>query len=124
MAINVKVSANKASAKVSVGTDSVRLTREQLLEAIRALGKAHAEMVLASGQIPPLEGARIDCVINTRWFTQLEQLTGQTTLSFQHPAYGAVGFVIPRDQVAKLIGYLARHLAVVPPPPKPLGRPN
>ncbi len=74
---------------------------DQLLTLIRDLGHAHQEMVRGQ-EIPPLVGQRVEVVTDTRWAVGSEQLGEATLISFQHPAYGPVSFMIPIEQTERI----------------------
>ena len=76
-------------------------TPDQLLGLIQGLGQAHQTMVKGR-ELPPLIGKRVDVVTDTRWAIGTEQLGEATVISFQHPAYGPVSFMIPLDQAEKI----------------------
>lgn len=95
-------------------TGTLVLTQERLLALIKDLGRAHEQ--ISQGEPPPqLWGQRIDSVFNARWHIQPEPLSGGSSISFYHSAFGAVGFVIPREQVVEIIGLLSNHLKREPP---------
>ena len=89
------------------------VTAAQLLSFLQTLGQAHAAMV--DGQpMPSLEGIEIKAVFNTRWYIQPEPLTEGSLLSFYHPSFGPVGFLIPREQVPEIVRLLTIHLEIQP----------
>jgi hypothetical protein len=88
------------------------LTVEQLTTLIQALGTARARM-LAGHSFPPLEGASVQAVVNPPWRVQPEALTEGSMLAFQHPGYGALGFVLQAADVEKMVRTLTNHLAMV-----------
>ena len=97
------------------GTGTLTLTQDALLALITDLGRAHQQ--LTQDRPPPqLWGKQIDCVFNARWHIQPEPLSEGSLISFFHPAFGPVGFVIPRDQVAEIVRTLSLHLELPPPP--------
>lgn len=91
---------------------TVPLTLDQLTTLILRLGQARSEM-LAGKPVPPLEGTAIAPVFNTHWVVQPEAATEGSVIAFQHPAFGAVGFVLPPADVEKIVRALAAHLAMV-----------
>jgi hypothetical protein len=96
-------------------TGTLTLTQDTLLALIRNLGCAHQQL---TQDVPPpqLWGKQIDCVFNAPWHIQPEPLSEGSLISFFHPAFGPVGFVIPRDQVAAIVRTLSLHLELPPPP--------
>ena len=95
------------------------LTLDQLTSLIRALGAVRENMV-ADGPVPPLEGERIQPVRDMRWFIQPEPLSEGSLLTYYHPGFGPVGFVMPKDQVSEVVRILTAHLTIRP----SAGRPN
>lgn len=92
---------------------TLTLTQELLLAFITDLGRVHAQM--SKGQpSPPLEGKRIDCTLGAKWHISAQPLLEGSLISFHHPAYGPVAFLVPRDQVAKMVRILASHLSLPP----------
>lgn len=85
------------------------LSQDQLLILIQSLGTAHQAMA-ESKEIPPLEGKQIQAYANIRWFVQPELLGEASVLSFYHPAFGPLGFLIPIDQTEQMSGLLARQV--------------
>ena len=67
-------------------------------------------MLAEQGPAPELAGQTIDAVTNTEWYTEPEPVTGGSLLAFQHPNFGPVGLLIPRDQVAYLVDLLTQQL--------------
>jgi hypothetical protein len=95
-------------------TGTLTLTQDQLLALIKDLGRVHEQ--LARDKPPPqLWGKRIDCVFNARWHILPEPLSDGSLISFFHPAFGPVGFVIPRGQVEEIVRSLSHHLELPPP---------
>ncbi|WP_131860259.1 hypothetical protein [Bosea sp. BK604] len=88
---------------------SLTLEAEQLLTLIQSLGKVHAMMTEERDQ-PALEGVTIESAFNRRWHVQPELIGEATSLSFHHPAYGPVSFLVPIDQVAHMTRLLTEQL--------------
>jgi hypothetical protein len=91
----------------SGGVAQVIANADRLTELIRQLGKVRSKLVKAT---PPLQGEQIDAIFNTRWAIQPALVGEASVLSFQHPAFGPVGFVVPIDQVRKMIRILTAHV--------------
>jgi hypothetical protein len=98
----------------------LNLTLDQLTALIHGLGRIRCQMV-AGQEIPDLEGQAIETAINTRWHIQPEPMTEGTALLFYHPAFGALGYLVPRDQIPLMVRRLADHLHIQPTTP---GKPN
>jgi hypothetical protein len=104
----------------SGASGSLALTLDQVTALIRGLGGAREQMV--SGKpIPSLEGVEVKAIFNTRWYFQPEPLSEGSALAFYHPAFGPVGFVVPREQVSEMVNLLTAHLGIRP---SPGGKPN
>jgi hypothetical protein len=86
------------------------LSLDQLTGLIRLLGSARHKMV--EGQpTPNLGGHEIDTVVGASWYIQTAQIDG-SLLAFYHPAFGPVGFAIPKAEVAEIVRLLNNHLAL------------
>lgn len=88
----------------------IELSLEQFTNFIALLGETRARMVegLPTG---PLEGKSIRTVMEPNWYIQVAQIDG-SLLAFDHPAYGPVGFAIPRADIARIVKLLNAHLAL------------
>jgi hypothetical protein len=104
----------------SGATGGLTLTLAQLTDLIQGLGEVRAQLVEGM-DIPPLEGQTITSIVNTRWHIQPELLGGGSALTFAHPSYGAIGFIVSRDQLPLMVSLLAKHLEIQP---ATTGRPN
>jgi len=82
---------------------------DQLTRLIQSLGKTRAAMNMGK-PIPEVYGVFLRAVVDTKWYTESEGLTDGSLLAFQHPEFGPVGFVLPRDQVAYLVSLLTSQL--------------
>ena len=114
--LTIQVTEDKTSATISFLPESgvngsLTLSLEQLTLLITALGNVRARMVVGQ-PIPPLEGQLINGVFNTKWYVQAEPVMDGSSLAFAHPAYGPVSFVVPRDQVAKIVRLLSLQVAL------------
>lgn len=89
------------------------LSLEQLTKMIGSLGRVRSAM-LEGKPAQPLVNQKIDAEFNTQWFVQPETLTGGSSLFFDHPSYGPVGFVVPRDQVVEIVRLLSLQLTLPP----------
>jgi len=97
-------------AAVGHATAPLVLDLDQLSDLIKALGQARHRMVEGL-PVPPLEGQTVATVNRPRWYIQVAQLDG-SVLAFDHPAFGAVGFAIPRQEIATMVRILNNHLAM------------
>ena len=114
--MKVSLSENKEIATIeflpaSGASGSLVVSAEQLAALIAGLGSARAQMT-AGHSLPSLENQTIDAVFNTRWYVQHEPLTEASLLSFYHPGYGPVGFLVPREQVAEMVRLLNNQVAL------------
>ncbi|KLK93208.1 hypothetical protein AA309_10210 [Microvirga vignae] len=99
-------------APVGQSSSPVELDLDQLSTLIRLLGQTRCHMV--NGRpVPPLEGRTIETVYAPRWYIQVAKIDG-SLLAFDHPAFGAVGFVISRAEVAEIVQVLSEHLKLPP----------
>lgn len=87
---------------------TVPLTREQVTQLVQVLGHVR-ETLLKDEEVPPIEGARFNPVVRTRWALQPEASTDGSLLAFQHPAYGPVGLVLPPLDADRLMQGLQLH---------------
>jgi hypothetical protein len=111
--MQIKIASDRSSTLLEFAEDnlkgSLKLSAEQLLSLMQALGRAHAEMLVGK-PLPALEGQQIEAIYNTRWFIQQEAMTDGSSLSFYHPWFGPIGFVIPHDQVPQMVQLLTAHI--------------
>ena len=112
--IKIAVAADKSRATLEITGDhetgrALDLTEDQLLTLIRNLGQVHQDMVKGR-EVPPLVGQRVEVVTDTRWAVGTEQLGEATVMSFQHPAYGPVSFLIPLDQAERIAQRMLLHV--------------
>jgi len=116
MAERMKVSIAKDKSKATIeflpqsgASGTIELSANQLLNLIRSLGQVHADMV-AGTELPSLEGHQIQAVLNTRWYVKPELMGEAAAMSFFHPAFGPLGFLIPIDQVEHMIRLLTTQV--------------
>lgn len=69
--------------------------------------------MLAGRPVPSLEGRDVETVYAPQWYIQVAQIDG-SLMAFDHPAFGAVGFAIPRAEVAGIVQVLSEHLRLPP----------
>lgn len=91
----------------------MHLDETQFTKLIQQLGKVRSELV-KNKPIPDLVGNEILAVFNTKWYVQPEGMTDGSLLAFQHPSFGSLGFVMPRDQVQHLVSLLSQQLQTPP----------
>ena len=112
--IKIAITDDKSRATLQVMTEEANaqvlsFTEDQLLTLIRSLGQVHQDMVKGR-EVPPLVGQRVEVVTDTRWAVGTEQLGEATVMSFQHPAYGPVSFMIPIDQAERIAQRMLLHV--------------
>lgn len=86
------------------------LTLGELDTLISELGDARSQMV--EGQpIPKFDhvDARISVAANTTWYIEASPPRG-ALLAFYHPKFGPVGFTLRRDQITRIVRFLADRL--------------
>jgi hypothetical protein len=94
---------------LSGASGTLELTADNLLKLVQLLGQAH-ETMIAGVELPPLEGQQIQGIFNTRWYVNPELMGEATLMSFAHPAFGPLGFLIPIDQVEHMIHLLTTQI--------------
>lgn len=112
MKITVTDDRSKATVEflpLSGASGTLELSADQLLKLVHWLGHAHATMI-AGVESPPLEGQQIQGIFNTRWYVSPELMGEATAMSFFHPAFGPLGFLIPIDQVEHMIHLLTTQV--------------
>jgi hypothetical protein len=113
--VGVRVADGRQSVTIEIGpvegpSAPVALNLEQLTKVINLLGQARMQM-LEGQRIEPLDGTTVNTIDNPMWYLQVAKIDG-SLLAFNHPAYGPVAFAIPREDVAKIVGILTKHLAL------------
>jgi hypothetical protein len=112
----IRISEDSSTVSVSffdtrIGTANLRLNLDDLTGLIAALGRARQTM--AAGQpMPSLEGQRVQVVLKPQWYIQPEPMSEGSTISFYHPAFGPVAFVVPREHVEVMVRLLTAHLGI------------
>jgi hypothetical protein len=115
--LGIQVSEDRRSVAIEFAatgqtSSAVVLDLDQLSNLIRVLGQTRHRMVEGL-PMPPLEGQSVATVNKPSWYIQVAQLDG-SLLAFDHPAFGAVGFAIPRREVASMVRILNNHLSMPP----------
>ena len=78
---------------------------------IKGLGAVHSKMI-EGRPFPELERERVDAVVNPRWYVSPQLMGEASALSFFHPSFGPVGFLVPIDQVERMISFLAKQVEI------------
>lgn len=113
--IGVRISEDRKIAEIEFvgngqGAKPVQLDADQLSSLISILGEARARLLDGCPMIP-LKGQEVRTVYHPNWYIQVAQIDG-SLLAFDHPAFGAVGFAIPKSEVAEIVRILKEHLAM------------
>ena len=93
---------------------SVTLDRDQIRNMIEALGSLRTRLM----RNQPPQVLSLDVTVQTpifgpSWVVRLEAMTEGSLFAFAHPAYGTVGFVLPLQDVEKMVRALMTHLGMV-----------
>lgn len=113
--IGVQISDDQGTAEIELIQDGqpasqVQLDLDQLTNLIRLLGQIRTHMLDGHPRIP-LEGQDVRTVYCPDWYIQVAKIDG-SLLAFDHPAFGAVAFAIPRPEIAEIVRLLSGHLAM------------
>ena len=113
--VGVRVADDRKSVTIEIGpvegpSAPVGLDLEQLTKVITMLDQARSRMVEVTPK-QPLDGKTVGTVTEPPWYIQVAQIDG-SLLAFDHPAYGAIAYAIPRDDVARIVRILSAHLAL------------
>ena len=122
--VGIRVADDRRSVTIEIApvggpSSPVGLDLEQLTKLINLLGQARSRMLEGTPK-RPLHGRRVETTIEPPWYIKATD-SGGSLLAFDHPSYGPVAFVIPRDDVAKIVQALSAHLALLP---SQRGKPN
>jgi hypothetical protein len=90
---------------------NVRLNLDDLSALIAALGNARQTMA-ADRPMPPLQGQRVQTILKPQWYIQPEPLTEGSVISFYHPGFGPIAFLVPREHVEAMVRLLSAHLGI------------
>jgi hypothetical protein len=104
--MDVTISEDRSSAKITFCpgggvTGDMQVDADELLRLIQVFGKIRAIMI-AGRELPSLEGQELEAVFNTRWCVQSEMVGEGSALTFYHPSFGPLGFLMPMDQAEKI----------------------
>lgn len=109
----IKVADDKSTVSVKMieaGQEvSAILSQNDLLKLVNGLGIAHAQMI-AGKPIPELEGQQIEGIFDTKWYVNPELMNEATLMSFYHPSFGPLGFLIPIAQIEYMISLLTNQI--------------
>lgn len=114
--VNIKISDDRQKATLTFSGEGepegkLDLTQAELEDLIRVLGIVHWSM--ADGKpVPDIKGAKIKPAYQTKWAIQKDKDSPGTLLAFQHPGYGAVGFVLADQQVREYSKALQKSLKI------------
>ena len=90
---------------------TIRLNLDDLSALIAALGNARQTMA-AGRPMPSLQGQRVATILKPQWYIQPEPLTEGSVVSFYHPGFGPVAFLVPREHVEAMVRLLTAHLGI------------
>jgi hypothetical protein len=112
----IKIADDKSTAALRVFDESgaevvATMDADKLLSLIKGLGAVHSKMI-EGRPLPDLERARVDAVVNPRWYVSPQLMGEASALSFYHPSFGPVGFLMPIDQVERMISFLAKQVEI------------
>lgn len=93
----------------SEASGTLELSADQLLKLVQGLGEAHSAMI-AGVEVPSLEGQQIQGIFNTKWYVNPELMGEAILMSFAHPAFGPLGFLIPIDQAEHMFHLLTTQV--------------
>jgi hypothetical protein len=113
--VGIRVADDRKTVAVEIGpvggaSSPVGLDLDQLSRLIHLLGQARRRMV---ENLPPhpLDGKTVETIIEPMWYIQIANIDG-SLLAFDHPAFGPIGFALPRKDVVKIVRTLSEHLAL------------
>ncbi|MGB5087046.1 MAG: hypothetical protein WBO09_21195 [Methylocystis silviterrae] len=112
----IKIAHDKSTATIKAFDESgaevvVSLDSDKLLSLIKGLGAVHSKMI-EGRPLPDLERERVDAVVNPRWYVSPQLMGEASALSFYHSAFGPVSFLVPIDQVERMISFLAKQVEI------------
>ncbi|MDI2090957.1 hypothetical protein [Commensalibacter oyaizuii] len=114
--INIKISEDRKKITLTfkdgkIEEKPLELNQAELEDLIRVLGTVRWAM--AEGQkLPEITGAHIKPAYQTKWAVQRDNNVNGTLLAFQHPGYGAVGFVLSDTQLKDYTRALQKSLKI------------
>ncbi|MBA1155017.1 hypothetical protein [Microvirga mediterraneensis] len=100
----------------ALGRPSQRLILElnELDRLISELGNARSQMVSEQAQ-PDLESdeTTISTVANAKWCIRVSP-PAVALFAFNHPKFGPVGLMLPKDQITKIVSFLTDRFILQP----------
>ena len=113
--VGVRISEDRGTAEIELVADGqpskpLQLDLDQLTNLIGLLGEIRAHMLEGRPKLK-LEGRDVRTVDRPNWYIQVARIDG-SLLAFDHPAFGPVGFAIPKPEVAEIVRLLSGHLAM------------
>jgi hypothetical protein len=113
---DIRVSDDRSAVSITFRATSdrsatVRLDLDDLSALIAALGSARQTMA-ADRPMPSLQGQRVETILQPQWYIQPEPLTEGSVISFYHPGFGPVAFLVPREHVEAMVRLLSAHLGI------------
>ncbi|MFC4174240.1 hypothetical protein ACFOYU_19685 [Microvirga sp. GCM10011540] len=115
--VGIRIAEDRKSVAVEIrqaeaSACAIELNLDQLTDLIVHLGDVRQHL-LEGHPIRPLEGETVRTVTSPNWYVQVAKIDG-SLLAFDHPAFGPVGFAIPREEIAEIVRILKEHLAFPP----------
>ena len=99
---------------------SYKLQTSLVDDLLRAVGMLRANM-LPERLYEDLTHTKNESIVDPRWATGTELLSGDIVLNIRDPRYGTLSFLLPREGAGKL-GQILVHLASASHPAPPLGK--
>ncbi len=114
-AINIDVSADRKRVSLTIadrdtGSVTAMLDRAALLKLIQGLGEAHSQM-LTPADIH-LRVHQVPAVMYPQWVLQPEQIGEAVSISFFHPRFGPMAFVLPMHEAQQISQLLQANVAL------------
>lgn len=115
--LELKITRDKSVAIIKAVDESgaeidASFSQDGLMDVIKALGRLHANM-MDGKPVPDLKGEKVQGIYNARWHVQPHPMGEASALIFFHPAFGALGFIVPVDQVKKMIAILNNQVSFI-----------
>lgn len=88
------------------------MNKKQLLKLVRVLGGVHQRLEGEGEPKPkPSHDFELSPAVEAPWFIEFEQHTNSAAISFRHPGFGPVTFLVPTHKIRDLMRGLAFVLA-------------
>lgn len=95
---------------------SAALTLDAIDQTIKGLAQLRARMAPGDALAPIPAGVTIDAVYNPPWMlTPTPVVADGSALTFRHPGFGLLGFILPQSVIAAIHAGLGRQLSAPPP---------